>query len=86
MFLAEFRKMEFNSTDDFITMTTSTVTSESNASLNNTNLTLRCGVLDDNYMRVWSSYQWWCEGIFFTGIGIVSLSCCFNEAHNYVNT
>jgi len=43
----------------------------------NASLNLRCGVLDDNYMKVWNACQWWCEGIFFTGIGLVGLVANF---------
>ena len=49
----------------------------SNVTISNVNLTLRCGVLDEAYMNVWNQCQWWCEGIFFTGIGLVGLVANF---------
>ena len=52
-------------------------TQASNDTISNVNLSLRCGVLDDAYMNVWNRYQWWCEGIFFTGIGLVGLLANF---------
>ena len=30
----------------------------------------RCGQMDDEYVRVWSQTQWWCEGTLFTGVGV----------------
>ena len=36
----------------------------------NSNATIDCGVLDEDYIRVWSSFQWWLEGVGFTGLGI----------------
>ncbi len=29
----------------------------------------RCGLMDQYYMAVWFTFQWWCEGVLFTGIG-----------------
>lgn len=64
--------MEFNSTDDItVPPPSSTMTSEVNSSATNSSLDSRCGNLDENYMIVWNAFQWWCEGIFFTGIGLV---------------
>ena len=27
----------------------------------------RCGDMSDSYLKVWQSFQWWCEGVLFTG-------------------
>ena len=27
----------------------------------------RCGNMDEHYIRVWQTFQWWCEGVLFTG-------------------
>ena len=40
----------------------------------NSNATIDCGVLDEDYIRVWSSFQWWLEGVGFTGLGIAGTS------------
>ena len=43
-------------------------TEEENGTLKNE--TIDCGVLDEDYIRVWTGFQWWLEGILFTGLGI----------------
>jgi hypothetical protein len=48
-----------------------------NVTISNANLTQRCGILDEAYMNVWNQCQWWCEGIFFTGMGLVGLVANF---------
>ena len=53
------------------------LTIATNMSSANASFSLRCGVLDENYMKVWNACQWWCEGIFFTGIGLVGLVANF---------
>ena len=27
----------------------------------------RCGNMDESYLSVWQGFQWWCEGVLFTG-------------------
>ena len=50
----------------------------------NSNATIDCGVLDEDYIRVWSSFQWWLEGVGFTGLGIAGtyFICVFFELHS----
>ena len=43
-------------------------TEEENGTLKNE--TIDCGVLDEEYIRVWTGFQWWLEGVLFTGLGI----------------
>ena len=39
----------------------------------------RCGLMDEHYLRVWQTFQWWCEGVLFTGIGLCGLIAnCFS--------
>jgi hypothetical protein len=43
------------------------------------NVSGRCGLMDDEYMRVWYNFQWWCEGVLFTGVGLAGLLAnCFS--------
>lgn len=43
------------------------------------NLTAICGNMDEHYIHVWQTFQWWCEGILFTGIGLCGLIAnCFS--------
>ena len=39
----------------------------------------RCGNMTDSYLNVWQTFQWWCEGVLFTGIGLGGLIAnCFS--------
>ena len=72
--------MEFNSTDDVIVSPpSSTMTSDLAENPANSSQNSRCGNLDEDYMIVWNAFQWWCEGIFFTGIGLVRLFTCLGS-------
>lgn len=31
---------------------------------------LDCGIMTENFKDVWWQYQYWCEGILFTAVGI----------------
>ena len=33
----------------------------------------RCGLMDGHYLEVWSTMQWWCEGVLFTAFGVAGL-------------
>ena len=41
---------------------------------NSTKVPSACGKLDADYMRIWGQFQWWLEGIGFTGLGIAGKS------------
>ena len=41
---------------------------------NSTEVPSACGKLDKDYMRIWGAFQWWLEGIGFTGLGIAGKS------------
>ena len=60
-----------NNATDFFNETTAS---------NNLNETERnCGLLDENYVKIWHLFQWWCEGVLFTGIGLCGLIAnCFS--------
>lgn len=39
----------------------------------------RCGNMDSEYIRIWQNFQWWCEGVLFTGVGLAGLLAnCFS--------
>ena len=43
------------------------------------NVSGRCGLMDENYILVWQTFQWWCEGVLFTGVGLAGLIAnCFS--------
>ena len=43
------------------------------------NVSGRCGLMDDNYIQVWQTFQWWCEGVLFSGVGLAGLIAnCFS--------
>ena len=43
------------------------------------NVSGRCGLMDENYIQVWQTFQWWCEGVLFSGVGLAGLIAnCFS--------
>ena len=47
------------------------------------NVSGRCGLMDETYVHVWQTFQWWCEGVLFTGVGLAGLIAnCFSIGSN----
>ena len=68
-------RQEFEN-DTYISYSESLESSENTTSDfgNSTKVPSACGKLDEDYMRIWGQFQWWLEGIGFTGLGIAGKS------------
>ena len=68
-------RQEFEN-DTYISYSESLESSENTTSDfgNSTKVPSACGKLDADYMRIWGQFQWWLEGIGFTGLGIAGKS------------
>ena len=54
------------------------ITRERNGTME-TEQVLDCGNMTDNFTKVWSQYQYWCEGVLFIAVG------CFGIVGNIIS-